>query len=280
MIVLEALVDRHRRPPVRPHRQREVVADRRAGVLAAAVGHLHPVAAHAADRPVADRRRPRRRAAARSERPCVRCAGSTPNTSASVAWRSTFVVSASTPARGVRPRPASGSAAGCGRAVRTGGPSACPRCRPRVVARRTRLVLAEVVAVVGAHDDGGVVPQVLRGRVRRGAGRTSGRSSRAWRRSWRGSGGPRRSVIAPVVRATDDVRRPDERGRRPSGSSSYIDAHGSGVSNGSCGSNSSTNSSQRSCAALCIAAATPSRRAIVRGPGKSSSSRNQVRLSS
>ncbi len=93
--VLEALVDRHRRPPVRPHRQREVVVDRGPGVLAAAVGDLHPVAVDAADRPVADRRRGRRRAAGPATARGSGASPSTPKTSAMVAWRSTFVVSAS-----------------------------------------------------------------------------------------------------------------------------------------------------------------------------------------
>ena len=48
-----------------------------------------------------------------------------------------------------RRRPASGRAAACGRAARTAGRPACPRCR-------RPLVVAEVVAVVGAHDDRGV----------------------------------------------------------------------------------------------------------------------------
>ena len=66
----------------------------------------------------------------------------------------------------------------------------------------------------------------------------------------------------------------------PSHVSSYLVAHSSGVSNGSCGSNSSTNSMNRSPFARCTGAWVESQCAatdIVRGPGKSSSLWNQPR---
>ena len=130
-----------------------------------------------------------------SERPWVRCSVSTPNTSAIVALRSTLVVSASTvvalstPGQwiisGVWP-----SGSNCGTiglpqmSLRPDSPGA------------DRSFLAQVVAVVGAHDDGGASPTDRWPSSASRTCRTSGRSSRAWRRSWRGCGGPRASVNA------------------------------------------------------------------------------------
>ncbi len=64
--------------------------------------------------------------------------------------------------------------------------------------------------------------------------------------------------------------------RGPVHDPSYIVAYGSGVSNGSCGSNSSTNRKKRSC---CPAFSSIQRAvaAIVFGPGKSVSSRKYER---
>ena len=63
----------------------------------------------------------------------------------------------------------------------------------------------------------------------------------------------------------------------PDQSGSYRDIHGSGMSNGSCGSNSSTNRKNRS-AAGAWRASHAAAAAIVRAPGKSCSSRNHVRV--
>ena len=92
-------VHRHRRPAVRPHRQRRVrrPAGARRTARPLVADDVHLAAPHAGQRPVADVDRRARRAAARaSDRGCGARRRRTPNTSASVAWRSTVVVSAST----------------------------------------------------------------------------------------------------------------------------------------------------------------------------------------
>ena len=153
--VLAALY-RHGRPAVRPHREREIRPGGAAGVLAVAVGDLHPVPVDPADGPLPDLRRvPSQRGAGPAGRAV--CRGrrrSTPNTSAMVACRSTVVVSA---AHSVPPRDA--------------GPVHQQRdVAERLVLHDTRLapdvLLAEVVPVVGAHDHCGAVPQVAVGQCR------------------------------------------------------------------------------------------------------------------
>ena len=99
-------------------------------------------------------------------RPWVRCSGVTPNTShergVQVDGRRQRV------ARRRARRPATRSSSGMWPSV---GVAPARRGLPQMSA------LAEVVAVVGADDDRGVVPQVRGGRSRRGSGRASGRSS-------------------------------------------------------------------------------------------------------
>ena len=229
---LGARVDRHRRPAVRPHREREVLPHRRAGVVPFAVDDVHVPAPVAEQRVVADRVGRRRRPAAPSDRPCVRCAGGTPNTSAIVACRSTFVVSASTRAR-VDSRPRDEQ-----RRV--------PELRVDRDARVCRTRRARRGSGRGrCRDDRGVVPQLRGRRAGRGCGRASGRSSRASTGSWRGSAAPRRVAAGPSPSSRSSTA-----ARSVSGPSHAVvvatSPTASGVSNGSCGSNSSTNNKKRS----------------------------------
>ncbi len=87
----------------------------------------------------------------RSEAPCVRCAGVTPNTSTSVAWRSTLVVSASHVPPPLDARPVDEQRHVAQRLVLR-HPGLAPDVLPAAH-------VAQVVAVVGAHDHGRVVPQ-------------------------------------------------------------------------------------------------------------------------
>ena len=176
---------RHRRPAVRPHREREVLGDGRPRVVAVTFDDLHvatPTYPGARDRAP---RRSRRSRSGTSERPCVRCAGCTPNAVGEGrvqvdvgreridgAWcrhRATR--------RGVAcsrgPTRSGFRACRTRRAHRGSGRGQCrarPRCRPRVAARRAG----------------------------RGCGRTSGRSSPASTGSSHGSGAPRSAGGAPL----------------------------------------------------------------------------------
>ena len=88
--------DRHRRPAVRPHRQRRVVADRaraRTSLVASMRCTSRPQTPASAQ--LAHRRRLALGSAARASGRACGAAPSTPNRSASVAKRSTLVVSAS-----------------------------------------------------------------------------------------------------------------------------------------------------------------------------------------
>ena len=89
-----AAVHRHRRPAVRPHRERLVRRRRARARTCAAVDQVDLAAPDAGQRPVPDATSLAPRCSGSSDRPCVRWRGVTPNRSRSVACRSTVVVSA------------------------------------------------------------------------------------------------------------------------------------------------------------------------------------------
>ena len=144
-----------------------------------------------------------RRAAGASERPWVRCAGGHPE---HVGQRGVEVDAGGQRVAGRRRRSTPGQCTSSG--MWPSGSYCGTPGLPQMSSPAAHV--AEVVAVVGADDHGGVVPQALRRRAPPAPRRTSGRSSTAWRRSWPGCGGPRpRSDQAPA-HAADGVRRPDE----------------------------------------------------------------------
>ena len=129
-------VHRHRRPAVRPHRQREVVADRGARVLPRAVGDLHPVPVDPADRPFANGGGRSRQQ--RHERPAVRAvigrdAEDVGDRREEVDARRQRIAR-----RAAGARPASGRGAACGRGSRTASRPASPRCPSRRGSGRDR----------------------------------------------------------------------------------------------------------------------------------------------
>ncbi len=157
--VLESAADRHRRPPVRPHRQRHVGVDRCPGVLASSVGDLHPVAVHAPDRPVAHR--VGRAGQQRNERSPVRAvlglhAERVGDRRVDVDIGAQCVDLASRRARPVDHQRR------VAERLELRDRRFAPDVAALVVAGFTgRASVAEVVAVIGAHDHRGVVPQVL-----------------------------------------------------------------------------------------------------------------------
>ena len=156
-------------------------------------------------------------------------------------------------------------AAACGRAARRPAPRACPRCPSRRGSGRGRCTRSPRCRPSGPC-----------GRARRGPDRTSGRSSRASPRSWPGSGARRRSSSTPFADRVDRVRRPDQprpRRRRRCRSATPT-ARACRTARAGRTRRRTGRSARRSaprCSSHCAAAA------IVRGPGKSASSRNQVR---
>ena len=177
-------VDRHRRPPVRPHREREVLTDRCARVVPFRVDDVHVARPVAEQRVLAHRRRSRRGSTGRAnDRGCGARARS-PNTSTNVACRSTLVVSAST-VRGATPGQAIEQRR-VAEIARTRGCRACRTHRARRGSGRDR-----------CRGRTRCRPTTPGRRARRGCARASGRSSPASTGSWRGSAGPRSVATGP-----------------------------------------------------------------------------------